>query len=377
MAEEVNRNIKRTSELINNNKVDKSFLKNINLQITDGEIKLHLKIIEALYPNMKLKVDKLINGSYNIFTKFLVQSHIDDFNSFINVYIKNIAENIPIMEFSPQQNNYSLLNMNKNNSESVKFFVSDIQIKNPMIKNDKGEYRADYPYLCKLSARTYEGELLIKINRQYKDEIASTTICAGHIPIMIMSNLCNLSNLNKKELAQKGEDQSLLGGFFVVSGRLKVIRYVIHPKYNTLLLNADNKIHINCLLNDNTVVINFLTLTRNNSYVYGFRFQNAVCSLPFHLLLMILSPIKKKSYIFNKIKLGVENENAIKYIELFINSIFLKDTFNEKELFEKYNLSYLGRIAYLRRGIFKYNLNCYEKKSKRYFKILYITTYKK
>ncbi|SOV80276.1 DNA-directed RNA polymerase I subunit RPA2, putative [Plasmodium reichenowi] len=364
MAEEVNRNIKRTSELINNNKVDKSFLKNINLQITDGEIKLHLKIIEALYPNMKLKVDKLINGSYNIFTKFLVQSHIDDFNSFINVYIKNIAENIPIMEFSPQQNNYSLLNMNKNNSESVKFFVSDIQIKNPMIKNEKGEYRADYPYLCKLSARTYEGELLIKINRQYKDEIASTTICAGHIPIMIMSNLCNLSNLNKKELAQKGEDQSLLGGFFVVSGRLKVIRYVIHPKYNTLLLNADNKIHINCLLNDNTVVINFLTLTRNNSYIYGFRFQNAVCSLPFHLLLMILSPIKKKSYIFNKIKLGVENENAIKYIELFINSIFLKDTFNEKELFEKYNLSYLGRIAYLRRGIFKYNLNSYEKKAK-------------
>ncbi|CRH00219.1 DNA-directed RNA polymerase I subunit RPA2, putative [Plasmodium relictum] len=364
------KNVKRYSNkyIFNNNSVEQNTLKNINLKITDEEIKLHLKIIESLYPNFKLKIGKLINGSYNIFTKFLVQSHLDDFNSFINVYIKNMPETIPVMEFSPQLNNYSVLNNFGNSAKCVKFYVSDIEIRNPVIKNEKGELRNDYPYLCKLSSRNYEGEIFIKINKQYNDEITSTVVSAGHIPIMVLSNLCNLSNLSKKELIKKGEDENLLGGFFIISGHLKVIRFVIYPKYNTLLLNEENKVHINCLLNDNTVFINFLTYYKQNFYSYGVKFQNSVITIPFHILIVLLSPIKKKNYIFNKIKIGIKNENAIKYVEQFINSIFLKNDVNEKEIFEKYNLSYLGKSSYFKRGIFRVYQVSHEKKGKHILK---------
>ncbi|CRG96398.1 DNA-directed RNA polymerase I subunit RPA2, putative [Plasmodium gallinaceum] len=366
--EDEEKNIKRYSnnDILNNyNKnMEQNSLKNINLKITDEEIKLHLKIIESLYPNFKLQIGKLINGSYNIFTKFLVQSHLDDFNSFINVYIKNMPESIPAIEFSPQMNNYSVLNAYRNSSKYVKFYVSDIEIRNPLIKNEKGELRNDYPYLCKLSSRNYEGEIFIKINKQYNDEITSTVVSAGHIPIMVLSDLCNLSNLSKKELIKKGEDENLLGGFFIISGHLKVIRYVIYPKYNTLLLNEENKVHINCLLNDNTVFINFLTYSKYNFYSYGVKFQNSVITIPFHILIVLLSPIKKKNYIFNKIKIGIKNENAIKYIEQFINSIFIKNDINEKEIFEECNLSYLGRNSYFRRGIFRIYQVSHEKKGK-------------
>ncbi|EUD67193.1 DNA-directed RNA polymerase I subunit RPA2 [Plasmodium inui San Antonio 1] len=339
-------------------------LKKINLKITDEEIKLHLKIIEALYPNMKPKVDRLINGTYNIFTKFLIQSHIDDYNSFINVYIKNMPETIPVVEFSPNLNTYATQNFNKKSTDSIKFYVSDIKIKNPVLKNDKGETRNDYPYLCKLSARTYEGELTLKINKKTNDEIISTTVSAGYIPVMVLSNLCNLSSLNKKMLPQKGEDESLLGGFFVISGHLKVIRYVIHPKYNTILLNEENKVHMNCLLNDNSVYVNFLSCPKFDFFTYGARYQNSVVAIPLHVILLLLSPIKKKSYLFNKMKMGIKNENAVKYIEQYIQSIFIKNGLNEKEVFEKYNLKYLGSSSYFRRGIFRYSLVSDEKKGK-------------
>ncbi|ANQ08056.1 DNA-directed RNA polymerase subunit beta [Plasmodium coatneyi] len=353
-------------------------VKKINLKITDGEIKMHLKIIEALYPNMKPKVDRLINGTYNIFTKFLIQSHIDDYNSFVNVYIKNMPESIPVMEFSPNINTYAAQNFNKKKTDSIKFYVSDIRIKNPVLKNDKGETRNDYPYLCKLSARTYEGEITLKINKKTNDEITSTTVSAGTIPVMVLSNLCNLSSLSKKMLPQKGEDESLLGGFFVISGHLKVIRYVIHPKYNTILLNDENKVHMNCLLNDNSVYVNFLSCLKFDFFIYGARYQNGVIIVPLHIILLLLSPIKKKSYLFSKMKMGIKNENAVKYIEQYIQSIFIKNGLTEKEVFEKYNLKYLGNSTYFKRGIFRYSVASDEKKGKtilRYVILPHIQSY--
>ncbi|KJP90237.1 hypothetical protein AK88_00085 [Plasmodium fragile] len=353
-------------------------VKKINLKITDEEIKLHLKIIEALYPNMKPKVDRLINGTYNIFTKFLIQSHIDDYNSFVNVYLKNMPESIPVVEFSPHMNTYATQNFNKKSTDSIKFYVSDIKIKNPVLKNDKGETRNDYPYLCKMSSRTYEGEITIKINKKTNDEIISTTVSAGYIPVMVLSNLCNLSSLNKKMLPQKGEDESLLGGFFVISGHLKVIRYVIHPKYNTILLNEDNKVHMNCLLNDNSVYVNFLSCPKFDFFTYGARYQNSILTAPLHVILLLLSPIKKKSYLFSKMKMGIKNENAVKYIEQYIQSIFIKNGLSEKEVFEKYNLKYLGSSSYFRRGIFRYSIASDEKKGKtilKYVILPHIQTY--
>ncbi|CAD2104702.1 DNA-directed RNA polymerase I subunit RPA2 [Plasmodium vinckei petteri] len=338
----------------NNEDNNKKIRRRINIDITDEEIKLHVKIIESLYPNIKLKIDKVINGTYNIFTKFLVQSHIDDFNSFINVYVKNMPETLPVIEYSPNINRYSCLNYEKKPSERIKFYISDIKIKSPVIKSDNGNIRNDYPYLCKLACKTYEGEVLMVINKQYKNEIVQTTVSTGFIPIMVLSDLCNLKNLNKKELTQKGEDESLLGGFFIISGNLKIIRYVICPKYNALLLNEENKVHINCLLSDNSVLINSLAYSKNYEYGYLSRFQGSFIHIPFHVLILCLSPIKKKSYIYNKIKLGIKNENAIKYIENYINSIFLKNNINEKEVFEKYNLKYIGKYSNVSRTIFRY-----------------------
>ncbi|SBS83874.1 DNA-directed RNA polymerase I subunit RPA2, putative [Plasmodium ovale] len=342
---------------------DKERRKKINLQITYEEIKLHLRIIELLYPNMKLKVDKLINGSYNIFTKFLVQSHIDDFNSFINVYIKNMPETIPVLEFSPKLNNYTCMNFDKKITDCIKFYVSDIKIKNPVIKDENGTSKLDYPYLCKMSSRSYEGELFIKINKQYKDEIVSTTINAGHIPIMVLSNMCNLNNLSKKELIQKGEDENILGGFFIISGKLKVIRFVVYPKYNTLLLHEENKIYIHCLLNDNTVFVNWLGYDKRNGYSFCSKFYFTYIVLPFHILLILLSPIKKKSYICKKLKIGIYNENAVKYVEQYVNSIFLKNDISEREIFQKYNLRYIGKHSFVKKSIFRY-YECNEKKGK-------------
>ncbi|KAI4838466.1 DNA-directed RNA polymerase I subunit RPA2 [Plasmodium brasilianum] len=353
---------------ISENKEEKDSLKKFNLKITEEEIKLHVKIIESLYPHMKLKVHKIINGSYNIFTKFLLQSHIDDFNSFINVYVKNMPDTLPVLEFSPQVNMYTKMDINKKAYDTVKFYISEIKVKNPVIKSESGESRNDYPYLCKLSNRTYEGEILIKINKQYKDEIVSYTASVGNMPIMVLSNICNLNNLSKKELVKKGEDENLLGGVFIISGRLKIIRFVINGKYNTILLGTDRIVHINCLLSDNSNMTNFLTYSRYNSVVFCFRYQNTPSSIPFHILLILLSPIKKKCYIFNKLKIGVQNENAKRYIEEYVNSIFLKNDINEKEIFDKYNVSFLGKTCYMKRGLFKINSVTFEKKGKNILK---------
>lgn len=344
----------------------------VSLNITDEELHLHMKVLQLLYPQKKLHINKLVKGTYNIFTRYLVQSHIEDYNSFLNVYIKNMPQHIPPIEFSPKLNHYGLADVAKKKINSVKFFVSDIKIKKPVILGENLEtaIKKDYPYLCKIAGRNYEGEIVVTLNRVCNGEVFSTSLSCGYMPIMVLSDKCNLCGLTKEELVQKGEDESVLGGYFVVSGRLRIIRFITSRKFNTCMVMNKGKryAYMLCLLKDNTVVLNNLLQKENDTYVHISRYYGNVILMDFHILAMCLSPIKSKTYIINKLKAGITNENVMKYIEQYVNTSFINADMNDRELIEDCYLGYLGKYVRFRTGVLRFLRGTVQQKAKQYLK---------
>lgn len=49
---------------------------------------------------------------------------------------------------------------------------------------------------------------------------------------MVKSNQCNLRNLTSAGLVRQGEESDEMGGYFVVNGNEKLIRFLIVPRRN-------------------------------------------------------------------------------------------------------------------------------------------------
>lgn len=62
-----------------------------------------------------------------------------------------------------------------------------------------------------------------------EDTLVSTfTRQVGQAPIMVQSELCNLHGLSPQELVKKKEDHNEMGGYFVINGNEKVVRFLQH-----------------------------------------------------------------------------------------------------------------------------------------------------
>jgi len=112
-------------------------------------------------------------------------------------------------------------------------FYDSFEIGNPSHEDLDLENSNIYPSECRQRRMTYEAPLFAIISRKFDDEmIDHIRIKLGNIPVMVGSKFCNLRGLDEKQLAQKGEDMSEFGGYFIVNGNEKVARMLIVPKRN-------------------------------------------------------------------------------------------------------------------------------------------------
>ena len=71
---------------------------------------------------------------------------------------------------------------------------------------------------------------LFQLDILVEDTLVSTfTRQVGQAPIMVQSELCNLHGLCPEELIKKKEDHNEMGGYFVINGNEKVVRFVWSP----------------------------------------------------------------------------------------------------------------------------------------------------
>ncbi|KAF9760886.1 putative DNA-directed RNA polymerase I subunit RPA2, partial [Nosema granulosis] len=124
--------------------------------------------------------------------------------------------------------------------------IDDFQIDTP-VNIDKFENRERklYPKECRLANDSYKGRLWLKFSMYYGEDLISSEMkdCGG-FPIMVKSTLCNLKNATN--MAKYGEDDNEAGGFFIINGLDKLVRFHIMVKRNypfALIRSQHNKLY--------------------------------------------------------------------------------------------------------------------------------------
>eukprot|EP00835_Amoeboradix_gromovi_P003771 NODE_262_length_12566_cov_0.133392.p1 type:complete len:873 gc:universal NODE_262_length_12566_cov_0.133392:8770-11388(+) len=262
---------------------------------------------------------------YFLESKGLVKQHIDSFNYFVEVEMKNlITANEKILS-DIEQHFY------------VKF--TNIYVGMPESQEQYSNH-ALTPHECRLRDLTYSSSIFVDIEYTRGQQIVKRKgIAIGRLPIMLKSNKCVLLGKSEKELAKMMECPLDPSGYFVVKGVEKVIliqeqlsknRIIIEKdkygivanvtssslerKTKTYVFSKNDKIYMkqNCFLEDIPILVIFKAM--------GLVSDNEVCGLVAgtdHKLLEMFSPSVEEVA-----KLKIYNQRqALLYVGLRIRSI--------------------------------------------------------
>ena len=262
---------------------------------------------------------------YFLQSKGLVRQHIDSFDYFVDVEMKNLIKVNDKILSDIQQHFY------------LKF--TNIYVGTPESQEQYSNH-ALTPHECRLRDLTYSASIFVDIEYTRGTQIIKRkAISIGRLPIMLKSKKCVLLNKNEKELAKMIECPLDPAGYFVVKGVEKVIliqeqlsknRIIIERdkygivanvtsssverKTKTYVYSKNNKIYMkqNCFLEDIPVVVVFKAM--------GLTSDNEICGLVAgndHRLLEQFSPSIEESA---KLKIYSQRQ-ALLYVGLRIRSI--------------------------------------------------------
>lgn len=159
----------------------------------------------------------------------LVKQHIDSFNYFLNVEIKNIVK---------AKSNY-LIKSDCNPNFFVKY--KDIRVDMPSIEE---EFIVSLltPHDCRLRDLTYSAPILVDLEYTKGDRVVfKANVCIGKMPIMLGSSNCHITNKNFTELAALNECPYDPRGYFIVKGVEKVILIHEQMSKNRIIVEYDSK----------------------------------------------------------------------------------------------------------------------------------------
>eukprot|EP01038_Epipyxis_sp_PR26KG_P009030 gene9030-12176_t len=171
----------------------------------------------------------------------LMRQHIDSFNHFVNVDIKQIVA---------AQSNREI-----RSEADPKFFLqyTDIYLGEPNLEEEAFVTSAITPFECRLRDCTYSAPLYVNIKYTKQRQIViKNGIQIGRIPVMLRSDKCVLNNKSPAELAKLKECEYDPGGYFVVKGNEKVI--LIHEQLskNRVIIELDPKDNVSAAITSST-----------------------------------------------------------------------------------------------------------------------------
>ena len=142
----------------------------------------------------------------------LMRQHIDSFNHFINVDIKQIVA---------AKSNHEV-----RSEADPKFYLryTDIYVGEPNLEEEAFVTSNVTPFQCRLRDCTYSAPLFVNVRyTRQKQIVIKTGVQIGRIPIMLRSEKCILTSKTDAQLAELKECLYDPGGYFVVKGVEKVI----------------------------------------------------------------------------------------------------------------------------------------------------------
>ena len=272
-------------------------------------------------------IDKMFKSNDN----FLVAHHLDSYNDFISVDIRNIfKDNNPIRFVEKEKENANECNLYLGGKKGDKIYFGK-----PVIY-DEDNIHYMYPNEARLRNMTYGITIHYDVDVDFivRDEdeepkeqsIVLEKILLGRFPVMLQSNVCILNKFNKDVRFNMGECKNDYGGYFIIDGKEKTV--VCQEKF------ADNTLNIKLQKDDNLYAVNTKIRSVSSDTSKPIRTTSVKIVRSFGQIVVDIPNVRQEIPLFILMRaLGVISDKAIiemclldlehnqKYIDLFTSSV--------------------------------------------------------
>ena len=157
----------------------------------------------------------------------VARQHLNSYNEFVTRGLQNIIDEIGEVEIETVSTPYK-----------IKF--GRITLGSPRVVEIDGSVSSVLPMEARLRNLTYSAPILLEMTIEEEGLPRDTTRQhIGDLPVMVKSELCQLSNRSKEQLIESGEDPNDPGGYFTIHGAERVIVGLEDLSPNKILVDSE------------------------------------------------------------------------------------------------------------------------------------------
>ncbi|KAF8915242.1 DNA-directed RNA polymerase I polypeptide 2 [Mucidula mucida] len=217
----------------------------------------------------------------------------------------------------------------------MRIWIEGFSIARPVASDRAGKV-ADtrvFPTEARERLTSYRGRMNIKLcwtdNNNQKHE---TMKDCGLVPIMVRSVRCNLRAMSSADLVKRHEEPEEFGGYFVINGNERLIRYLILPRRNHVISlirpsfsnrgpsYTEYAVQIRGVRPDQTSVTNTLHYLANGSAMFRFSWRKQEYVIPIMLILKALVDASDKEIFQGVMMEDYDNTFLTGRVELLLRS---------------------------------------------------------
>ncbi|KZT29445.1 beta and beta-prime subunits of DNA dependent RNA-polymerase [Neolentinus lepideus HHB14362 ss-1] len=236
----------------------------------------------------------------------------------------------------------------------LSFWIEQVSLSKPRVP-EKIKHANDirvYPFEARERLTSYRGRMSVKIcwklDRDGEVEHSVIKDC-GLVPVMVRSVRCNLRGLSSADLVNRHEEPEEFGGYFIINGNERLIRYLILPRRHHVIAlvrpSWTNRgpsytpyaVQIRCVRPDQTSVTNTLHYLANGSATLRFTWRKQEYVIPIMLILKALVGASDKEIFEGVIMQDYENTFLTDRVELLLRSFKMHSLYTGDQCLE-----YLG-----------------------------------
>ncbi|KAH8922454.1 beta and beta-prime subunits of DNA dependent RNA-polymerase [Atractiella rhizophila] len=296
----------------------------------------------------------------------LVEPHIQSFNllfdgvpsikgepstskGLLDVAVKHL-KNVVVWDGRPAGNDLPFGN-------KLEFRINRVQVAKPTFEN-ANVTRKYFPASAREGLRTYGGIMTVDLGwRCNNGSWVSKPFSLGKLPIMVRSSRCHLAGMSSKQLVEAHEETNEMGGYFIINGNERLIRYLIVPRRNHFIALIRNSftgrgpsfspygVQIRCVRPDQSSQTNTLHYLNTGTIVFRFSWRKQEYMIPVILLLKALGKFTDKDIFLGLIQNDFQNTFLTDRVELLLRS------------FKNYNLHTASQCLHFLGGKFRTVLN--------------------
>ncbi|KAG1892133.1 hypothetical protein F4604DRAFT_1966241 [Suillus subluteus] len=236
----------------------------------------------------------------------------------------------------------------------LSIWIEEVSIAPPRVtdRDTWSTERKIFPTEARERLTSYRGRMQVKVcwsinGNVHPDQFVMRD--CGLVPIMVRSVRCNIRSLPSAGLVRRHEEPEEFGGYFIINGNERLIRYLILPRRNhvTSLLRpsfanrgpsyTQYAVQIRCVRPDQSSVTNTLHYLSNGSAMLRFSWRKQEYVIPIMLILKALIGASDREIFDNIMMQDYENTFLTDRVELLLRS------FKMYSLYTGYQcLEYLG-----------------------------------